>query len=397
MKKYMIIFILTVLFSCFTSFLKADEIHEAAKRGDIEKVRSILSNDKSQLEAKDRVGYTPLNWAAMRAKWDMVKFLLDMGANVNSLGFDKCTSLHCAAHHDNKDIIELLINKGADLSLKNAWGNTPLHVATQRGCAESAAMLIAKGADLQATSNEGWTPLHYAFKCGHKDLRKLLIEAGASKTIKDKYGKTPPEYDFTRPSPIPMDKSKYNDYVGDYAFGGGFFAKVWIENERLMLEDYAHDEIYPIAKDTFYCKQEPWKITFYRDESCKVDKIALGFQRRTIVCKKVADRNIEVYKPKLGIQSKPPTKEDLSVEDLQFLFFDLKLNSNVHLITSVQENSAAEKAGIKVNDILFEYNGAKLIELGDLQRLLFDTPPGAHVPIKLFRQGKVIELMIEFE
>jgi ankyrin repeat protein len=397
MKKHMIIFMLTLLFSCFTSFLSADEIHEAAKRGDIEKVRSILSSDKSQLEAKDRVGYTPLNWAAMRAKWDMVKFLLDMGANTNSPGFDKCTSLHCASHHDNKDIIELLINKGADHTFKNAWGNTPLHVAAQRGCKQSAAMLIAKGANLQATSNEGWTPLHYAFKCGHKALRKLLIEAGASKTTKDKYGKTPLEYDFTRPSLIPMDKSKYNDYVGDYAFGGGFFAKVWIENERLMLEDYAHDEIYPIAKDTFYCKQEPWKITFYRNESCKVDKIALGFQRRTLVCKKVADRNVDVYKPNLGIQSKSPTREDLSVEDLQFLFFDLMLNSNVHLITSVQENSAAEKAGIKVNDILFEFNKTKLVELGDLQRLMFDTLPGAYVPIKLFRAGKVIKLMIEFE
>jgi hypothetical protein len=290
-----------------------------------------------------------------------------------------------------------LLNKGADHSFKNAWGNTPLHVAVQRGCAESAAMLIAKGADLHAISNEGWTPLHYAFKCGHKALRKLLIESGASKTIKDKYGKTPLEYDFTRPSPIPMDKSKYNDYVGDYAFGMGFFAKVWIENGRLMLEDYAHDEIYPIGIDTFYCKQEPWEITFYRNESCEVDKIALAFQRRTLVCKKVADRNVDLYKPNLGIQSKPPTREDLSVEDLQFLFFDLKLNSNTHLITSIEENSAAEKAGIKVNDILFEFNNTRLTELGDLQRLLFDTPPGAHVPIKLFRQGKVIELLVDFE
>ena len=397
MKKYLIIFMLIMLSSCFTSILIADEIHEAAKIGDIEKARSILSSDKSQLEAKDRVGYTPLNWAAMRAKWDLVKYLIDIGANVNSPGYDKCTSLHCAAHHDNKDIIELLIDKGADYNFKNFWGDTPLCNAVKRGCKESAAMLIAKGADLHATSNEGWTPLHYAFKSGHKALRKLLIEAGASKTAKDKFGKTPLEYDFTRPSPIPMDKSKYNEYVGDYALGGGFIAKVWIEDGRLMLEDYAHDEIYPIAKDTFYSKQEPWKITFYRNESCEVDKIALGFLRRTIVCKKLADRSVDVQKPKLGFQSKPPTKLDLSVEDLQLLFFDLKLNSNVHLITSVQENSAADKAGIKVNDILFEFNNTKLTELGDLQSLLFDTALDAKVPIKIVRQGKVMELVVDFE
>ena len=377
--------------------LQAAEIHEAAKRGDLAAVKALLAGEPALLEAKDEVGYTPLNWAAMRGKWTVVRDLVARGADVNAAGNDGCASLHCAANEDDGGIISLLLAKGAALEARNAWGNTPLQMAVQRGTLQNVRAFLEHGADLQTASDEGWTPLHYATKCGHEEVRQVLLAAGASDDAVDQFGRRPSDYAFTKPAAVGMPQTAYADYEGDYALGGGFCLKVWQQDGRLMLEDFAHDEIYPIAWDRFYSKQHPWMATFYRDAQGRVDKMALAFQRQTIVAKKVPDRSVPVTRPLLGIRPRELAAGDIPAEQLPQLLLVEKAGPYVLFLETVQEDSASDRGGLRSGDILLEFDHQKLIQSGDLQRMLLDTPAGKQVAVRVFRQGKGLNLTIPLD
>jgi hypothetical protein len=388
--------IATLLFAIgtfiFSRNLQAGDIHEAAKRGDLERIKSF---DKSLLGSTDELGYTPLHWALIRARWETARYILDQGVNINIQGTEGGSPLHCAANHDNTEIIRLLVNKGANLEAKNAWGNTPLSLAAERGCKDAVAAFIALGADINTTSNESWTPLHYACQGEHKDVEKALIDAGASDTIKDQSGKIPSDYELNRPLPIAAEAGRFDEYVGDYNIGGGFLTVSLIEG-KLAFEDFAVDEIYPIGRDIFYHSCEPWKIRFYRNMHGVVDRIAVEVQRGTLVGKKVRTRDEKIEKPLLGIGTRPLVREDISEAVLKNLFYDLKVNSNALIVTQIRDSSVAWKAGVQVNDIIVAFNNKTLNEPGDLLLQLYDIKPPAEVPVDIIRDGKLRHLRFIF-
>ncbi|UCC39665.1 MAG: ankyrin repeat domain-containing protein [Candidatus Aminicenantes bacterium] len=282
MRTRAILIIIAILFLAFSSGASDSVIVEAAKKGDIEIVKSILSKMPDKVHFVDESGYTALHWAGMRAHWDILELLMDYRPDVNAVGADGGTPVHWACHHDRPDIIKLLLDREGKLDIQNQWGRTPMHTAVRRGCKKVVTLLLQRGANLDARTKEGWTPLHVAYRSGHKDVINLLISRGASQNIRDNAGKTPKEMYYERPSPISIDPKNYKEYVGEYAVEKGFAFKVWTENDRLYFLDFAPDMIYPIAKDTFFCEQEPWKVTFIRDENNRVYKIEVEFIRRKV-------------------------------------------------------------------------------------------------------------------
>lgn len=71
----------------------------------------------------------------------------------------------------------------------------------------------------------------------------------------------------------------------------------------------------------------------------------------------------------------------------------LGIDSGV-IVVEVIPNSAASKYGIKVNDIIFEFNNQKITDSGQFIDLISETNPGDKVNIKLIRKGKVINLTV---
>jgi len=381
--------IVFIILSIIALDVDAQSIHQLARDGNKELVINLIEKDRKIIDSADNAGYTPLHWALIRQNWEVAEFLIDKGANLNIQGTDGGTPLHCAANHEDIEIIELLLQKGALKDVKNLWGNTPLCLASQRGCNKTVQFLISKGADISEKSNEGWTALHYAYKCGHKGVQNILIQSGASDTIKDSFGKVPSEYRFERPVRILSTPEYLQEFVGIYNVGGSSNVSVFISDNKLMLEEYAIDEIYPIAPDQFYDYREPWKIRFFRNMDGEIDKIAIDFQRQTIIGKKVKSIGEIVERPRLGIKIRPINQNDVNNEVLQALFFDCKANANALIITFVQEGSVSSQAGIKENDIILEFNNVKLTEPGDLFRLLFETRPNSTVPVKVLRGTSV--------
>jgi hypothetical protein len=260
----------------------ADDIVSAAKSGRTEAVRSMLEEDPKQASATDAAGYTPLHWAAIRGQWQAIELLIGAGAPVNAIGADGGTPLHWACHHDCPEIVEQLLDRGADLTIHNRWGRTPLHVAARRNCKGVASLLLERDADPNAVTAEGWTPLHVASMSGNPEMASLLVAAGASKTIEDREGKVPEDYFRKRPEELEIARRPLDDYVGRYDLGEHATATVWRVGSRLLFMEFAPDELYPIGEDTFFCRQEPWKVEFSRDEGGAVERIEIQFLRRTV-------------------------------------------------------------------------------------------------------------------
>jgi serine protease Do len=72
-------------------------------------------------------------------------------------------------------------------------------------------------------------------------------------------------------------------------------------------------------------------------------------------------------------------------------------NEQGALVSEVVKEGPAEKAGIKVGDIILEFNGKKINEMNELPRLVAATPSGTKAPVKLLRDGKEEAVAVAIE
>ncbi len=123
----------------------------------------------------------------------IAKFLIDIGANVNSKNNFGNTPLIgvCAiagSSGSDFDLVQRLVSKGADVNAQNNYGSTPLRCGVDS--LKIASLLIENGADVNAIA-DGLSILHFALiYSSNEDVSKLLIESGAELNRKDNFGNT---------------------------------------------------------------------------------------------------------------------------------------------------------------------------------------------------------------
>ena len=92
--------------------------------------------------------------------------------------------LAIATRHNRCDLVRMLVDAGADINWQDGAGETALHVAARFGHDECARILL-DGTDSQKADVElrektfAWTPLHIAAVDGHPAVAQMLVEAGA--------------------------------------------------------------------------------------------------------------------------------------------------------------------------------------------------------------------------
>ena len=122
---------------------------------------------------------TELHWAASNGHTDIVRSLIENGAEVGATDVLGRTPLHVAVDHPR--VVEILLEEGAAVNATDSLSNTPLHRALETP--ETVDLLIEAGANVEARNTAGSTPLEMATRRGNarKNLSvvRRLVAAGA--------------------------------------------------------------------------------------------------------------------------------------------------------------------------------------------------------------------------
>jgi len=150
----------------------------ATYNGHLEVVKLLLDNG-ADLAVRDKYGATSLNCASANGHLEVVKLLLDKGADISVRDKYEATPLNCASANGHLEVVRLLLDKGADISVRDKYGATSLNCASANSHLEVVRLLLNNGADSAVPDYGGWTPLNVSSCLGHVDVVKLLLDTGA--------------------------------------------------------------------------------------------------------------------------------------------------------------------------------------------------------------------------
>ncbi|KAK8246888.1 ankyrin repeat protein, partial [Phyllosticta capitalensis] len=106
---------------------------------------------------------------------EILRLLLYAGADPNTQDYGGYTLMHLAIDYANIDeLVKMLLDKGADINMKNNWGETPLYGAAARGYEESVRALLNGNADPTVKMTSGETALEIAKRKCRKEITKVL-------------------------------------------------------------------------------------------------------------------------------------------------------------------------------------------------------------------------------
>lgn len=164
-----------------------EAVLQAIRVGDSGALKAALATPEAA-NRPDRLGITPLIYAAAFGNPESLAILLDAGADVNRRSEAGITALLWGASDPGK--AALLMQRGANVNAASRDQRTPLMVAAMAGQESVVRMLLEKGADVHAQDAAGNTPLICAAISGSPTLVRLLLEKGASVEAKDRLGST---------------------------------------------------------------------------------------------------------------------------------------------------------------------------------------------------------------
>ncbi len=158
-------------------------LHQAARRGDLELVRSLVERGADP-KAGDENDWTPLEEAARNGHLEVVRFLVEHGARLRPVApgstlLPGSTPLHEAALGGHLDVVSFLVEHGADPNVLNIFRQTPLHFAAYYCALDVVRFLLRHGADPNAWDDKKMTPLDRACEIGSFRIVEELIWSGA--------------------------------------------------------------------------------------------------------------------------------------------------------------------------------------------------------------------------
>ena len=183
-------------------------MHVASHGGHLGVVKLLLRRGVD-VDMLNKTNETAADLASENDKTEVAKFIAEYKADGNirnkvrsstldtaqdradEIGTDnENVSLHTAAEEGNIDIVRLLIERGAEVDSRDDAGHTPLHEASRSGHVEVARALIDYGADINARDRYQWTPIHTSANEGHDELLELFLERGVDIHARGDEGET---------------------------------------------------------------------------------------------------------------------------------------------------------------------------------------------------------------
>lgn len=153
-------------------------------RGDPEIVKLLLEFG-ADANATTTEGLAPLHFCAMESHFECAKVLLDFGADPNKLDSEGLNPLlrACMARQVQPELAELLIQRGTNVEYADPEGWTALHMAARYSLDRIAGLILSSGASVDcAIPSNKWSPLMLCCTegAGSRSILEMLIKAGAN-------------------------------------------------------------------------------------------------------------------------------------------------------------------------------------------------------------------------
>jgi ankyrin repeat protein len=151
-------------------------ILEAAAAGHAERVRELLDADAAAMRERTPEGFTPLGLAAFMGGPDVVRVLLEHGADANDDADNRfgVRPVNAAAAAHDRETMRLLLAAGADPNARQQGGFTPFHEAAHTDDVEMARLLLSHGADPAIAADDGRDAARMAADDGSARVAALL-------------------------------------------------------------------------------------------------------------------------------------------------------------------------------------------------------------------------------
>lgn len=166
-----------------------DKLIKAVKFDDVRTVQKLLKEGMDPNTTTPDNLHLPLIVLAAREKSDTVAKVLidDPKTDIEKLDTASENAMMLAALQGDIDLVRRLIDKGAEVN-KAGWA--PLHYAAANGHDEVVQLLVDHSAYIDAGAPNGTTPLMMAARGNHISTMKVLLDAGADPRIKNQIGLT---------------------------------------------------------------------------------------------------------------------------------------------------------------------------------------------------------------
>ncbi|XP_055495797.1 ankyrin repeat and SOCS box protein 3 isoform X1 [Leucoraja erinacea] len=156
-------------------------VHQAAYQGHLDVLKFLLEKGADK-ESKDDYGITPLFLAAQYGKVESLRTLIQHGSNVNCQAYDKATPLFIAAQEGHVECVEVLLSHGVDANLycnEDDW-QLPIHAAAQMGQVKVLEFLIPITDRICDKGTDKVSPVYSAVYGGQQECLKMLLQSGYS-------------------------------------------------------------------------------------------------------------------------------------------------------------------------------------------------------------------------
>ncbi|KAM7264221.1 hypothetical protein ACFE04_001904 [Oxalis oulophora] len=177
---------------------REDDIHAAARSGDVEAIITIISSNPLTVNSRDKHSRTPLHLAAWAGKTEVVSYLCKNKADIGAAAMDDMGAIHFAAQKGHLEVVRILLSSGGSLKSLTRKGLTPLHFAVQGSHLDLVKYLVKKGASLNVRTKAGKTPfdlasneeirsyLEESLKKGNANEKETLVKSDPKPSLSDK-------------------------------------------------------------------------------------------------------------------------------------------------------------------------------------------------------------------
>ncbi|CAL1272132.1 unnamed protein product [Larinioides sclopetarius] len=152
---------------------------EAASAGHVEVAKLLVERGASINTHSNEFKESALTLACYKGHLEMVRFLLEAGADREHKTDEMHTALMEASMDGHVEVARLLLDSGAQVNMPADSFESPLTLAACGGHVELAMLLLDRGANIEEVNDEGYTPLMEAAREGHEEMAKNILKPKA--------------------------------------------------------------------------------------------------------------------------------------------------------------------------------------------------------------------------